>query len=140
MLVRVELSRVIINEMDDRQAIYLREVGGTRIFPIIIGFNEAYAIDRKVKDQAVPRPMTHDLLDQTIRALDGKLDRVIVNDLKDGTFFAKLVVKQGERTIEIDSRPSDAIALSVRADAPIYIEESVLDQVNATTPPCDTED
>ena len=131
MLIEVALSRVIINEMDERQYVYLKECSGDRIFPIVIGFFEAMAIDRKLKDVDIPRPMTHDLLASTIHELGGRLEKVVVNALTEGTFYARLVVQKNGDRVEIDARPSDAIALSVRAQAPIFVEESVLDEVNA---------
>lgn len=126
----MELSRIIISEKSDEQVIVLREVGGARAFPIVIGIWEAVAIDRNIKDKRTPRPMTHDLLENIIKALDGKLERVVVSDLRDRTFFARLVVTRNGKKVEIDSRPSDAIALAVQMKAPIYVAESVLENAN----------
>lgn len=127
----MELSRIIISETNDEQVIVLKEVGGERAFPIVIGIWEAVAIDRNIKQKRAPRPMTHDLLEKVIRELGGTLDRVVVSDLRNRTFFAKLVVRRDGSTFEIDSRPSDAIALAVQMKAPIYVEESVLEEVTA---------
>ena len=128
MEIRVDLARVIISETSDQQVIVLRERDGERSFPIIIGIFEAVAIDRKVKDIQVPRPLTHDLLNNTIRELGGELDRVVVSDLREGTFYATLHVRRDGGDIEIDARPSDGIALAVRAGCPLYVEDSVLDK------------
>jgi uncharacterized protein len=128
-MVHMELSRIIINETHDEQVIVLKEVEGERAFPIVIGIWEAVTIDRNVKGKKTPRPMTHDLLESVIRTLDASLDRVIVNDLKDRTFYAKLILRRNGETIEVDSRPSDAIALAVQMKTPIYVEESVLTEV-----------
>ena len=131
MSVPMELSRIFIREMSDMQIIELSEIGGSRTFPIVIGLNEAFAIERRLKGIEIRRPQTHDLLASTIRNLDGHLKEIIINDLIDGTFYAKLVVEQDGTEIEIDSRPSDAIALGVAEDVPIYVAEHVLAQTQS---------
>jgi uncharacterized protein len=131
MAVLMELSRIFIREMTDMQIIELSEVDGDRTFPIVIGLPEAFAIERRLKGIEIPRPQTHDLLASVIRELGGKLNRIVINDLSEGTFFAKLIVDQDGREIEIDSRPSDAIALGVSEDVPIYVAEHVLAQTQA---------
>jgi bifunctional DNase/RNase len=140
MAVLMELSRIFIREMTDMQIIELTEVDGDRSFPIVIGLPEAFAIERRLKGIEIPRPQTHDLLAATIKELGGKLNRIIINDLAEGTFFAKLVVEQDGREIEIDSRPSDAIALGVAEDAPIYVAEHVLEQTQSDTASDEDED
>jgi bifunctional DNase/RNase len=127
--VPMELARVIISETSDQQVIVLREKGGERSFPIIIGIFEALAIDRRVKHIDVPRPLTHDLLEQVIKAMGGRLTRIVVDSLKEGTFFAKLHIERDGRDIVVDSRPSDAIALGIRNNCPIFVDDSVLDEV-----------
>ena len=129
MEVRMELARIVINDTSEQQIIVLSERSGTRQFPIVIGITEAWAIDRRVKEIATPRPLTHDLLANVIKELNGELDKIVVHDLRDHTFYAKLVIRQNGKLIEVDSRPSDAIALGVASDTPIYVEESVLNQV-----------
>lgn len=124
--VRMDLARIIIKELSDQQYIFLREHGGEREFPIVIGDNEALAIDRRLKGQKRARPMTHDLLADVIEQLGAELEKIVINDLKDHTFYAKLVVRQEGRLLEIDSRPSDAIALGVASDTPIFVSEHVL--------------
>lgn len=125
-MIEMELSRIIINESHDEQVIVLKEIGGDRAFPIVIGIWEAVTIDRNVKGKKTPRPMTHDLLENVIRNLGATLERIIVNDLRDRTFYAKLILRRNGEMIEVDSRPSDAIALAVQMKAHIYVEESVL--------------
>lgn len=125
----MELARIIISETSDEQVIVLKEVNGERAFPIVIGIWEAVAIDRNLKGKKTPRPMTHDLLENVIHGLDSKLERIVVTELRDRTFYAKLVLRRNGKTVEIDSRPSDAIALAVQMRAPIYVEESVLEEV-----------
>jgi bifunctional DNase/RNase len=129
MAVHMELSRIFIREMTDMQIIELSEIDGERTFPIVIGLPEAFAIERRLKGIAVPRPQTHELLAATIHQLGGRLKEVLINDLTDGTFYARLIVEQDDEIIEIDSRPSDAIALGVAESVPIYVEEAVLEQV-----------
>jgi len=128
-MIEVELSRIIINERSEEQVIVLREKGGQRAFPILIGIYEATAIDRGAKEYRTPRPLTHDLLCSILRTLDVRLDKIIVNDLRNQTFYAKLVLEQDGRTVEVDSRPSDAIAIAVQLGAPIFVEEKVFNEV-----------
>lgn len=129
MSVQMELRRIIISEMQDSQVIYLKEVDGEREFPIQIGSSEAFAIDRRLKGIPSPRPMTHDLLASVIEQLNGDIERIEVNNLQDSTFFAKIYIRQNGKLIEIDSRPSDAIALGVATNVPIFVAEHVLEQV-----------
>ena len=131
MEVLMQLARVIISETTDQQVIVLREKEGGRSFPIIIGIFEAVSIDRKLKEIEIPRPLTHDLVLSAITEMGGKLTRIVVNDLRDNTFYARLHVDMGGRDVEIDSRPSDAIALAVRAGCPIYAEEKVIEQAGS---------
>jgi len=128
MLVRMELSRIFIREMTDMQIIELREVGGQRTFPIVIGLPEAFAIERRLKGLEIERPQTHDLLASVIDELGGRLTQVVINDLAEGTFFARLIIDQDGEELEVDCRPSDAIALAVAEDVPIDVAEHVLEQ------------
>ena len=131
MPVQMELSRIFIREMLDMQIIELSEVEGERTFPIVIGLPEAFAIERRLKGIEIPRPQTHDLLASVIQHLGGELKAIIINDLTGGTFFAKLIIDQDGVEIEVDSRPSDAIALGVAQDVPIFVAEHVLEQTEA---------
>ncbi len=128
-MVEMELTRILIAETREGQVIVLKEKNGERAFPIVIGFFEAAAIDRHVKEIPSPRPLTHDLIRSVIRDMGGTLERVVVNDLRDSTFYGRLVITRGGQSIEVDSRPSDAIALAVLNSAPIFVAEHVLDEV-----------
>ncbi len=129
MLVEMELARIIIQETSEQQIIVLREKGGERAFPISIGIGEALAINRRVNGPETPRPMTHDLVLNVIRDLGGVLERVVITDLREHTFIASLIIRRGDQTIEVDSRPSDAIAVGAAQQTPIFVAEHVLEQV-----------
>lgn len=128
--VQVELSRIIINEMSDQQIIVLKEHNGQRSFPIVIGIAEIFAIDRRLKGILPPRPMTHDLLDSIIQSLGAKIEKIVINDLRHHTFYAKITLSMNGKKIEIDSRPSDAIALGVASNTPIYVAEHVFQKAS----------
>ena len=128
-MIQMELSKIVITETSDYQVIWLREKGGHRTFPILIGIAEAAAIDRQVRDIKIQRPLTHDLLTNVITSLGARLDRVVVSALENNTFYAKLVLNYNGSTIDIDSCPSDAVAVAVRLDAPIFVEDAVLEHV-----------
>jgi hypothetical protein len=125
-----ELSRIIINETSDQQIIVLKERHGPRSFPIVIGIVEVFAIDRRLKGIKPPRPMTHDLLAGIIEALGAKVEKIVIDDLRNHTFFAKIHISLNGRMVEVDSRPSDAIALSTALNAPIYVAESVFERAS----------
>ncbi|MCC7292563.1 MAG: bifunctional nuclease family protein [Phycisphaerales bacterium] len=129
MLVRMRLARIVIVEPDEQHMILLREVKGERAFPIIIGKYEALAIDRRVKGEKTLRPMTHDLALSIIELMGGTLEKVVISELQDHTFYAKLVVRRHGEVIEIDSRPSDAIAVAAGLEVPLFVDESVLREV-----------
>jgi bifunctional DNase/RNase len=129
MEVRMDLARIVISDTSEQQIIILRERDGDRQFPIVIGITEALAIDRRAKGILTPRPLTHDLLASVIENLGGELERVVVHELRDHTFYAKLIIRRDGGLLEVDSRPSDAIALGVAGDTPIYVAETVLQQV-----------
>jgi bifunctional DNase/RNase len=124
--VQMELKRIIISEVHEQQIIVLREVDGERSFPIVIGIFEATSIDRRVKNIVPPRPLTHDLIVSTIEQLGGDLQDIVISDLQEHTYFAKLRVRREGELIEIDCRPSDAIAVAVTAKVPIWVAEDVL--------------
>ncbi len=131
MLVKMALARIVIVDSDEEKMsmIVLREVDGDRAFPILIGIHEAYAIDRRTKRTVLQRPMTHDLIERMISQVDCDLEQIVISELRDSTFYAKLVLRQREEVIEIDSRPSDAIAVGAGTDTPIFVDESVLREV-----------
>ncbi len=131
MPVQMELSRIIISEINDQQVIYLREVEGNRTFPILIGLFEATSIDRKVKGYPTQRPLTHDLLVSAVEQLGAEFQDVVITELREHTYYALLRVRHNGELMEIDSRPSDAIAVAVTCDPvlPIYVSEEVLRDV-----------
>ena len=129
MPVQMELRRIIISEVDDHQVIILKEVDGDRSFPIVIGIFEATSIDRRVKGMPSPRPLTHDLITAVVEQMGGEIQDIVISDLKEHTYFAKLRIRQEGELIEVDCRPSDAIALAVTAKVPIYVAEDVLGEV-----------
>lgn len=130
MSVEMQLARIIISELTDNQVIYLKEVEGERQFPIMIGIFEATNIDRRVKqDYVPPRPLTHDLVVSVAESLGAVIERVVISDLSEHTYFAQLQLRTAAgETIEIDARPSDAIAVAVTYDPPlpIFVSEEVL--------------
>jgi bifunctional DNase/RNase len=125
----MELSRIMISETSDHQIIVLKERDGQRSFPIVIGLHEAWAIDRAVKGIPTPRPLTHDLVYNVIEGLGAGLMQIIINDLRNNTFYAKLILQRDGSNVEVDSRPSDAIALAMQKSTPIFVAEKVLDEV-----------
>jgi bifunctional DNase/RNase len=131
MLVRMQLARIVIVDSEEEKAsmIVLREVDGDRAFPILIGINEAYAIDRRSKGQVLGRPLTHDLLLSLIEELGGRLERIVINELKEQTFYARLVIRLNGELREVDSRPSDALAIGAGTSVPVFVDESVLNEV-----------
>lgn len=132
MEVRMDLARIVVHDTSDQQIIFLRERDGEREFPIVIGDAEALAIDRRLKGYKRARPMTHDLLADVIQKLGAELEKIVVTDLKNSTFYAKLVLRcRNGEVVEVDSRPSDAIALGVgvASDTAVFVNEHVLREV-----------
>jgi bifunctional DNase/RNase len=129
MEVRCDLTRIIIRDTNENQYILLKERNGDRQFHIVIGLPEAHAINRRIMGMQTARPMTHDLLASVIEHLNGKLEKIVITELREHTFYAKLVIQQDGREVEVDSRPSDAIALGVASETPIYVSEQVLGEV-----------
>ena len=131
MSVQMQLARIIISEISDNQVIYLQEIGGERQFPILIGIFEATSIDRRVKeDYNPPRPLTHDLIVSIAEQLGAEFDSVVINELREHTYFAKLRLKKDGEIIEVDARPSDAIAIAVTftPHLPIFVSEDVIEE------------
>jgi hypothetical protein len=126
----MELRRIIINEVHDQQVIVLKEVDGDRSFPIVIGVFEANSIERRVRGLPSPRPLTHDLLASVIESLGGEVQDIFISDLRDHTYFAKLRIRHDGELVEVDCRPSDAIAVAVTVKAPIYVSEEVLSEIS----------
>lgn len=136
MPVKMQLARIIISELTENQVIYLQEEDGSREFPILIGIFEATNIDRRVKeDYKPPRPLTHDLVVSVAKTLDATVESVIISELNQTTYFAKLRLRKSDgEVVEVDSRPSDAIAVAVTFSPPlpIYVSESVLEEASST--------
>ncbi len=126
----MELIRILMNEKRGEQMVVLKEKEGKRTLPIIIGIPEASAIKLKISGIRTPRPMTHDLLKNTIEQLGASLKKVIIDRLQENTFYAKLVLQDGKsKEIVVDARPSDSIAVALRASCPIFASEDLLNQV-----------
>ena len=129
-LVLMAVNKIRIDERRGEQVVVLREHNGTRMLPIIIGISEVTAIKMKISGIQPPRPLTHDLLRNTVEQLKARLVRIVIDKLEFNTFYAKLVLQtQSGEAVDVDARPSDSIALALRADAPIYVSDDVLNQV-----------
>ena len=125
-LVRMELSQIRIDEKRGEQVIVLKEKNGKRLLPIVIGILEATAIKMEISGYQPPRPLTHDLLNSTILELGATLTQVVVVKLEQNIFYAKLMIETSDdRTIEVDARPSDSIALAIQVKAPIFVRKKV---------------
>ena len=129
-MVPMELSKIIITETSDHQIIVLKEKDGQRTFPIVIGLHEAWAIDRAVKGITTPRPLTHDLIGNIIEGLNAGVVKIVINDLRNNTFYAKIILQRNGLFVEIDSRPSDAIALAMQKNTPIFVARRILEEVS----------
>lgn len=132
MLVQMELSRIIISEIGDKQAIFLNEIDGDRVMQIVIGFFEATSIDRRVSQDlqhALGRPMTHELIKSVIEQLGGTARDIVINQIVEHTYYALIRIERDGELIEVDARPSDAVALAMHYDPPlpIYVDEEVLE-------------
>lgn len=129
-MVSVALYKIIMHENKHDQIIILKEKEGERQIPIIIGVAEAAAIKMKVSNIRPPRPLTHDLLKNVIEKMGAQLEKVVINKLEGSTFYARLIVKKNDgKTVDIDARPSDSIAIALRLDAPIFVEEEVFQKL-----------
>ncbi|WP_320684918.1 bifunctional nuclease family protein [Gemmata algarum] len=126
MPIQMELRRIIISELVEHQIVVLKEVDGERHFPIVIGIFEATSIDRRVKGIQAPRPLTHDLISAAVEQLGGEIQDIVINDLKEHTYYARLRIRKDGELTEVDCRPSDAIAVAVANRVPIYVAEEVL--------------
>lgn len=127
-MVEMTIDSIRVSITNYQRVIILREKNAERLLPIWIGPAEADSIAVKLQDVSVPRPLTHDLLENVISNLGAKIDHINVSKLSDDTFYANIILNIDDRMIDIDSRPSDAIALAVRAKAPIFVDDSVLDK------------
>ena len=131
MLIEMTIKGLMLDPITNAPIVILKDKDGDRVLPIWVGLFEANAIALQIENVATPRPMTHDLLRNIITDLDGRVDRIVVSDLKENTFYAVVhLTVRGER-VAVDARPSDAIALALRTRAPILVEETVIE--NAKT-------
>jgi bifunctional DNase/RNase len=126
-MVPVTIDSVRVSLVSQHRLIVLREHGGERYLPIYIGAFEAEAITMRLQGATMARPMTHDLMQRLIGQLGGELVRVVVSDLRSDTFYANIYIRRNGEELAVDARPSDAVALAVRADVPIFVAESVMD-------------
>ena len=133
-LVPMSIKGLMLDPVSNSPIVVLKDDEEKFFLPIWVGIFEANAIALQLENVATPRPMTHDLLKNMIAELDGRVARVVINDLRDSTFFAQIRVISGSRTLELDARPSDAIALALRTEAPIFVAQEVLDQAQTITP------
>lgn len=127
-MIRVVVDSIRVSLLTQHRVVVLRETDSRRYLPIWIGPFEADAIAMAIQGHEPQRPMTHDLLKALIGEMGGRISHIFVNDIQDNTFFAKIVIEQHGRTIELDARPSDAVAVAVRTEVPIFVEAHVLDQ------------
>ncbi len=126
-MIELVLSKIKIDETRNEQVIVFKEKDGTRFLPVVIGMAEVNAIKMKLSGIKPPRPLTHDLLLQIVEKMDGKLEKVVIDRLQQNTFFAKLLFKNSkDEEISVDARPSDSVALALRAEVPVFVEEEVI--------------
>jgi hypothetical protein len=135
----MSIKGLMLDPVSNSPIVVLKDDDEKFFLPIWVGIFEANAIALQLENIATPRPMTHDLLRNLIAELNGQVTRVVINELRDSTFFAQIRILAGERTLEVDARPSDAIALALRTEAPIFVAESVLQQAQTIAPDDDEE-
>jgi hypothetical protein len=136
------IKGLMVDPVTNMPIVILREKDGERVLPIWVGIFEANAIALQIENISTPRPMTHDLLRNVIHDLNGKVERVVVSDLRDTTFYALIYLSVGGEPVAVDARPSDAIALALRTQAPIFVEDHVIDSaksVDFSPEPADSE-
>ena len=132
-MIKLILNKIKIDETRNEQVIVFREEEGTRYLPVVIGIAEVNAIKMKLSGVKPPRPLTHDLLLQVIEQLGAKLDRVVIDRLQNNTFYAKLLLKRAAGTeLIVDARPSDSVALALRAGAPVYVADEVIGEAGVS--------
>jgi bifunctional DNase/RNase len=129
-MIQMVIDSIRVSLVNYQRVVILKEKSAERYLPIWIGPAEADAIAVKIQGATVPRPLSHDLLQSVIGALGATLNSIVINDLKSDTFYAKIILNVDGGQVEVDSRPSDALALAVRAEVPIYVEEAVLDKAS----------
>jgi bifunctional DNase/RNase len=137
MEVEVRIRGLMMDPATNMPIVVLKDVASDTVMPIWVGIFEANAIAIEIEKMAAPRPMTHDLTRNLIQGLNAQLERVVITELKDDTFYAVLWLRQGEELVTVDARPSDAIALALRCDCPTFVSEQVMQtaKLNTTGPP-----
>lgn len=131
MQIEMMIKGLMVDPMTNMPIVILRDDGGERILPIWVGIFEANAIALQIENVETPRPMTHDLLRNLITDLNGAVEKIVVSDLKENTFYALIHVRIGGELVAVDARPSDAIALALRASVPIYVEDTVIENARS---------
>lgn len=139
-LVPMSIKGLMLDPVSNSPIVVLKDDDEKFFLPIWVGIFEANAIALQLENVTTPRPMTHDLLRNMITELDAHVTRVVINDLRDSTFFAQIRLNVGTKTLEVDARPSDAIALALRTEAPIFVAQSVLDQAQTISPEGEDQD
>ena len=127
-MVKMEIKGLLMDPVSNMPVVILRDAGDGIFLPIWVGIFEANAIAIAMERISTPRPMTHDLLNNLVKELDARVERIVINDLKDNTFFARIHLSRAGSTWTVDSRPSDAIALALRCQSEIFVEEEVLEK------------
>jgi bifunctional DNase/RNase len=133
--VAVEVGSVAVDRVSGSPVVILHETGGERALPIWIGMAEAQSIASEIERHTPPRPNTHDLAKRLIDRLEGSVERVVVTELRDGTYYAVIFLAVNGEVVEVDSRPSDAIALALRCGAPVFVREPLFDEARQAEPP-----
>lgn len=128
MQIEMTISGLMVDPITNTPIVILRDDGGQRVLPIWVGIYEANAIALQIENVATPRPMTHDLLRNIIEDFKATVERIVVSEVQDTTYYALIYLNRGGETVAIDARPSDAIALALRTRAPIFVEETVIEQ------------
>lgn len=136
----MSIKGLMLDPISNSPIVVLKDDDDKTFLPIWVGIFEANAIALQLESVETPRPMTHDLLRNVIVEMQGTVTRILINDLQESTFYARIFMTIGERTVEIDSRPSDAIALALRLSAPIFVAQEVLDQAQTITPDEESEE
>ena len=139
-LVAMTIKGLMLDPVSNSPIVVLKDDEEKVFLPIWVGVFEANAIALQLENIGTPRPMTHDLLRNVIEKIEGKVDRIVISELRDSTFFARIDMSMGGRSVEIDARPSDAIALALRTEAPIFVAQAVLDQAQTIVPEEQSED
>ncbi len=139
-LVPMSIKGLMLDPVSNSPIVVLKDENEKFFLPIWVGIFEANAIALQLENISTPRPMTHDLLRNMIAELNARVIRIVINDLRDSTFFAQIKLITGEKTLEVDARPSDAIALALRTEAPIFVAQSVLDQAQTISPDSEDQD